>query len=346
MRPPPPEAGQFRPQKGFPHAARRRPGTAATFLPPGRTRGLTTMTRDTSDNGDTAIAEGAAPVAESAAPRSAEALVIEAGSGWRAIDFRELWRFRELLATLVWRDVTARYRQTWLGFAWVVLQPVLVTAVFAYIFTRFAQHDVAYPVPHPLFIFSGLVVWLFFSHAIGSASGSILASEHLIGKVHFPRLAIPFASVAAALVDFLVTLVVLAGLMAWYGVGPRWEGLLLLPVSLAVTTLAAVGFGALLAALNVVYRDVRYIVPFMIQVWMFLTLPSIAMQTMPADPAAVREVICLNPIAGQVLFFRAAALGLPLPWASFVLSAVISVAVFAAGCYYFRRIEDSFADII
>lgn len=300
-----------------------------------------------------------------------QATVIRPPRGWQLINARELWHYRELLYFLTWRDVKVRYKQTVLGAAWAVLQPALMMVVFTIFFGRMAGVDSG-GWPYPLFAFAGLLPWTFFATAIASAGQSVVGSERLITKIYFPRLAIPFAAVGAALVDFVVAFGMLAALMAWYHVPPTWT-LLLVPGSVLLLSLAATGVGTLLAALNVAYRDFRYVIPFLVQVWMFATptvymqpkSPSVvphqspASQTAAADAASPtaapsaptgespwRALLNLNPLTGIVAFFRASVLGGPLPWSMVAWSIVEVFAVCLAGCFYFRRVEDSFADII
>ena len=253
-----------------------------------------------------------------------------------------------------------------LGAAWAVLQPALMMVVFTIFFGRMAGVDSG-GWPYPLFAFAGLLPWTFFATAIASAGQSVVGSERLITKIYFPRLAIPFAAVGAALVDFVVAFGMLAALMAWYHVPPTWT-LLLVPGSVLLLSLAATGVGTLLAALNVAYRDFRYVIPFLVQVWMFAT-PTVYMQPKtqpvashqsPSEAAATdatfasaptgespwRALLNLNPLTGIVAFFRACVLGGPLPWSMVSWSVVEVFAVCLAGCLYFRRVEDSFADII
>jgi lipopolysaccharide transport system permease protein len=277
--------------------------------------------------------------------------LIEAGSGWRAVDFRELWRFRELIYILAWRDVMVRYKQTLLGAAWAVLQPALLTLVF----TAFLGQIAASPaggVPYPLYVYLGLLPWSFFASALNSVGNSVVNSEQLITKVYFPRLAIPVAAVGALLVDFVIAFAFLLLLLAYYGITPSW-GIVLVPALVALLTLASLGVGTLLAALNVTYRDVRHAIPFLVQLWMFAT-PVIYIQAGVADggpgvPPALGVLGALaeaNPMTGLVGFFRAAVLGGELPWLRLGYSAAVSAALLVAGCYYFRRVEDSFADVI
>ena len=235
--------------------------------------------------------------------------------GWRLLDLRELWRFRELLFFLIWRDVKVRYRQTELGVAWAVLQPVLMMAVFTVFFGRLAGMPSA-GLPYPLFAFAGLLPWMFFAAAVGTAGNSVVGAERLITKIYFPRLAIPIAAVGVAVVDLCIAIGVLGILMAWYGVVPGAACLLAIPIGFVIA-LAGFGFGTGLAALNVRYRDFRYVIPFMVQFWMFAT-PTVYMQP-PADASGVMSVLMwVNPLTGLIDGFRAACLGLTIPWCNWV----------------------------
>ncbi|MGH7194775.1 MAG: ABC transporter permease, partial [Candidatus Saccharimonadales bacterium] len=224
--------------------------------------------------------ETAMPAARTAAPDLPRTL-IRPVRGWRWFNARELWDYRELLYFLAWRDVKVRYKQTVLGAAWAVLQPALMMVVFSIFFGRMAHVD-AGGLPYPLFVFCGLLPWTFFAGAVANAAGSVVGSERLITKIYFPRVAIPFASVAAGLVDFAVAFSMLLALMLWYRVTPTWN-LFLVPPLVFLFTLAALGVGTMLAALNVAYRDFRYVVPFLVQLWMFAT-PTVYMQ--PVDQAS------------------------------------------------------------
>jgi lipopolysaccharide transport system permease protein len=264
-------------------------------------------------------------------------------SGWRPLDVAELWRYRELLFFLVWRDVMVRYKQTVLGAAWAVLQPLTMMVVFTIFFSRLAGVP-SDGIPYPLFAFAGLLPWTFFAAAVGFAGNSVVSSERLITKVYFPRLAIPFAAVGACVVDFAIAFGMLLVLMLWYGVVPG-VALLLAPVVFVAIGLSAVGVGTALAALNVAYRDFRYVIPFLLQVWMFAT-PTVYMQPDPSRGEAIHALLAFNPMTALVEAFRACCLGRPVPWTGLGIAAVASVAVFLAGCWYFRCVEDSFADII
>ncbi|MDB5311340.1 MAG: ABC-type polysaccharide/polyol phosphate export system, permease component [Gemmataceae bacterium] len=263
--------------------------------------------------------------------------------GWRLPDLGELWRFRELLFFFIWRDVKVRYRQTVLGVAWAVLQPVMMMAVFTVFFGRLAGMPSA-GLPYPLFALAGLLPWMFFATAVSTAGNSVVGAERLVTKIYFPRLAIPIAAVGVAAVDFCVAVGVLAVLMVWYGVVPGPGVLLAVPIAMTIG-LAGFAFGTGLAALNVRYRDFRYVIPFLVQFWMFAT-PTVYMQP-PADSAGVMSVLMwANPVTGLIGGFRAACLGLPIPWDQLATSTAAVVAAAGVGVAYFRKVEDDFADLI
>lgn len=266
--------------------------------------------------------------------------VIEPESGWQAARWTELWRYRELLYFLAWRDVKVRYKQTFLGAAWAMLQPTLMMVVFTLVLHRLA-HVPSGDVPYPLFVYAGLVAWSFFATAVAGAAQSVVNAERLITKVYFPRLAVPLGAIAAALVDFLLACLVLLALMSYYRQPAGW-GLLATPAAVLLLLLAALAFGAALAALNVAYRDVRHALPFLLQLWLFAT-PSVYLN----DATPVRfNWLALNPLDGLIAFFRSAVLDLPLPWGRLACPAIVIPIALVAGCLYFRRVEDSFADII
>ncbi|HUY31714.1 MAG TPA: ABC transporter permease [Pirellulales bacterium] len=265
--------------------------------------------------------------------------VVGPRAGWRPLDLAELWRYRELLFFLAWRDVKVRYKQTLLGAAWAVLQPTLMMIVFTLVLGRLERtgtSDIAYPV----LVYAGLLPWTFFANALANAGQSVVQAERLITKVYFPRLAVPLAAVVAAVVDFALAALVMAVLVAYYGgVTPSWT-MVLLPAFALLILLAAVGVGTLLAALNVAYRDVRHALPFLIQLWLFAT-PSVYLPQ--ADTAGWLEI---NPLNGLISGFRAAALGQPIPWPRLAYPALAVAVLLAVGITYFRRVEDSFADVI
>ena len=289
-------------------------------------------------------ADDRAPAAEPdvAGPDGPPETVIRPPAGWRVVDVGELWRFRELLFFLVWRDVKIRYKQTVLGVAWAVLQPLMMMAVFTVFFGRLAGLPSG-DVPYPLFVLAGLLPWTFFATALAGAGNSVVASERLITKIYFPRLTVPFAAVGASAFDFVIASGLLLILMLGYGVVPG-VSFLLAPVAFLFIALGAAGFGTLLAALNVKYRDFRYVIPFLVQFWMFAT-PTVYMQV-PADAGGMYKLLNLNPMTGLVATFRAACLGTPVPWVQFGLSALVVTVVFVVGCLYFRKAEAEFADLI
>jgi lipopolysaccharide transport system permease protein len=270
--------------------------------------------------------------------------VIRPPTGWQLLNVRELWQFRELIFFLAWRDVKVRYKQTVLGAAWAILQPAMMMVVFTIFFGRMAKLAGDEGVPYSLFVLAGLLPWTFFSTAITSAGNSVVGSERLITKIYFPRLAVPFASIGVALIDFLVACGLLGVMMAVYGVPPSWN-LLLAPVILAIILLASLGLGTLLAALNVAYRDFRYVVPFLVQVGMFAT-PSIYTHPSANSGRLVEALLILNPMTSLITAFRACVLGGEVPWIQVGVAAGLAMGLFMGGCLYFRRVEDGFADII
>lgn len=304
-------------------------------------------TASTELNGEDVGAETSiAGHSDAAAPR--HRTVIEPPRDWEWVNWAELWRYRELLFFLAWRDVKIRYKQTALGVAWAVLQPAMMMAVFTVFFGRLAKMSTD-GVPQPLFFLSGILPWFFFSTAVTNAANSVVGSERLITKIYFPRLAVPFAAVGAAAVDFLVACVLLAVVTAGYAVAgypiaPGWK-LALLPVAAAVVGLTATGLGTLLAALNVAYRDVRYVLPFFIQLGMFAT-PAIYMRPTGEEGRMVEFLLVANPMNSLIETFRAALLGGPVPWGGLAVAAAVAVLTFLAGCLYFRKVEDRFADIV
>ncbi len=284
--------------------------------------------------------------AEAAADSSAEDLpvtVIERRPGWRFIDLGELWRYRELLWFLTWRDIKVRYKQTVLGGAWAVLQPLATMLVFTLFLGRLAStaSDAA---SYPLFVFAGLLPWLFFANAISSGGQSVVGNQNLVTKVYFPRLIIPMAAVGAGLVDFGIACGLLAVMMVYFGVAPGL-GLLLTPLIVLLLVVAALGVGTLLSALTVAYRDFRHVVPFLVQLWMFAT-PAIYLQADGLFGPDVQALLPLNPAYGLIAAFRQAVLGGAIDWYALAVSGAVSCGLLLVACLYFRRVERSFADII
>jgi lipopolysaccharide transport system permease protein len=259
------------------------------------------------------------------------------------VDLAELWRYRELLYFLTWRDIKVRYKQTVVGAAWAVLQPLATMIAFSLFLGPLAGGATG-DVPYPLFVFAGLLPWTFFSNAASTASQSIVGNQNLVTKVYFPRLIIPMGAVAGGLVDFLIASGLLGVLMACYGTGPGWA-VLLAPLLVLALAVAALGVGTLLSALTVAYRDFRYVVPFMVQFWMFAT-PTVYLPAGAVVGPRWQLLLPLNPAYGLILNFRQAVLGGPLDYYSLAVSAAIGLALLLGGVYYFRRVERSFADII
>lgn len=267
--------------------------------------------------------------------------VIEPSRGWRMLDLRELWAYRELLGVLAGRDVRVRYKQTVLGAGWAVLRPVLTMLIFSAVFGALAKMP-SEGFPYPIFVYSALLPWTFFSTALAAAGGSVVGSAHLISKVYFPRLIVPLASIGAALVDLAVSTVVLFAMMAWFGVG--WTpNLLYAPLLLVAVVFTALGAGTLLAALSVAYRDIHHLTPFVIQIWLYLT-PVIYPTSLV--PERWRWALYLNPMTGLIDGFRATFLGRPFDLRALAVSVAISIALFLAGIAYFERVERRFADVI
>jgi len=277
-------------------------------------------------------------------PPTLSKTIIQPAKGWRAVDFGELWRYRELVVFLAWRDIAVRYKQTALGASWALIQPFLMMVVFSTFFGKFSGSS-AGGVPYPLYVFAGLLPWMFFASTVAGAGNSVIGSERLITKVYFPRLAIPFAVAGWAAVDLAVASTLLGAMMAWYGVAPG-AGLLLMPVWFALIALTGLGVGVGLAALNVAYRDFRYVIPFLVQLWMFAT-PSIYMQAdgLPTR-GLVHAALSLNPMTPLVAAFRSSALGTPIPFWATAVAAMAAPVVFILGCLYFRKVEGEFADIV
>jgi lipopolysaccharide transport system permease protein len=267
--------------------------------------------------------------------------ILKPQSGWRLLDLNELWAYRELLYVLTMRDIKVRYKQTLLGFAWAIIQPVMLMVVFSIFFGRLAQMP-SDGYPYPIFVYAALLPWTFFANATTSSANSLVGASHLVSKVYFPRLIIPLSSVGSGLVDFSIAAVILLLLLIYYRVSLTFN-LLMAPILVAGLVLTALGVGTFLAALNVAYRDFRYVVPFMVQFWMFATPVAY-----PASlvPARWQWTLYLNPMAGVIEGFRSTFLGRPFDLAGLLVSLAIAVILFAAGIAYFEKVERRFADII
>jgi homopolymeric O-antigen transport system permease protein len=284
----------------------------------------------------------------SAAPAVTSQIVIEATSGWGSLRLGELWHHRELLYFLAWRDIKVRYKQTVLGIAWAVLQPLLTMLVFTIFFGRLARIG-SEGVPYPLFSYIALIPWTFFTYGLTQSSNSLVGTAHLITKVYFPRLVIPIAAVLSGLVDSLLALLLVAPMLAYYGVAPS-PAVLLLPVFLLLAFATALGAGLWLSALNVEYRDIHHIVPFFAQLWLFVTPVIYPASSVTGKLKALGLpdwLVGLNPMSGVVGGFRWALLGTPTCPISLILaSAIVALALLISGAFYFRRMERTFADLV
>lgn len=269
-------------------------------------------------------------------------LRISPPSRWTSIDFRELWEYRELLYFLIWRDVKVRYKQTALGAAWAVIQPFFMMVVFSLFFGRLAKVP-SDGIPYPVFTFCALLPWQLFANALTESSNSLVGNQNLITKVYFPRLVVPISAVLGGLVDFAIAFVILLGMMLYYGIVPGWA-IVTLPGFILLAVLTALGVGLWLSALNVQYRDVRYTINFLVQFWLFLTPVAYPSSIVPEK---WRPLYGLNPMAGVVEGFRWALLGKSQPPGAMLWVSVAAVIVILfGGLYYFRKMEQQFADIV
>ncbi|HMZ54587.1 MAG: ABC transporter permease [Nitrospira sp.] len=275
-----------------------------------------------------------------AAAEQVPLLVLRPKKGWQQLGLKDLWQYRELLYFLCWRDIKVRYKQTALGVAWAIVQPLMTMVLFSLFFGRLAKMP-SDGVPYPLFVFTALVPWMFFSNGITQSAGSLVENANLLKKVYFPRLAVPVASIIAGVVDFFCSFVVLVALMMYYGIVPS-VSILTLPLFLALACIASLGIGLWLSALNVQFRDVRYVIPFLTQLWLFAT-PIAYPSSLLSEP--LRTLYGLNPMVGVVEGFRWALLGTETsPGPMLLVSSLASVIVLVTGAFYFRRMEVTFSD--
>jgi lipopolysaccharide transport system permease protein len=279
--------------------------------------------------------------ASGAFPEAEVVFEIRPSRGWVALHLRDLWTYRDLLFFFIWRDVKVRYKQTALGASWAILQPFLLMVVFSVFFGRLLNVQSA-GVPYPVFAYTALVPWTMFANAVSQSGGSLVASQQLLTKIYFPRLLIPISATLGNLVDFVFAFAVLIGLMLYYGIAPT-AAILLTPLFVLLAVVTALGVGLWLSALNVKYRDVRYVIPFLVQLWLFATPVAYSSSIVPAS---WRPFYDLNPMAGVVEGFRWALLGTGHLDPMFGLSAVVAVLLLLSGLVYFRRTERTFADIV
>jgi lipopolysaccharide transport system permease protein len=280
------------------------------------------------------------PGTATALPRKA-AVVIQPSRSWVPLNLNDIWAYRELLYFLVWRDVKVRYKQTALGAAWAILQPLFMMLIFTLFFGRVAASQTG-SVPYPLFALAGLVPWTFFSTAISMSGNSLVANSNLVTKVYFPRLIMPMAAVLAGLVDFALSWGLLIVLMLYYGIKPN-SAIAMLPVLILITVLFSIGMGTWLSAINVKYRDVRFVLPFLIQLWLFVS--SVILPSSAVGPRW-RWLLLLNPMSAIIEGYRAALLGLPFHWIALTIAAVMTLMVTAYAAYEFKRMEKRFADTV
>lgn len=267
-------------------------------------------------------------------------VVVRPSKAWPSLELGELWQYRELLMIIVWRDIKVRYKQTGLGAAWAILQPVLTMAVFSLIFGRIAQLPTG-GIPYPIFTFTALLPWQLFARALNESSNSLIYNQQLLTKVYFPRLIIPIGAVLSGLIDFAIAFIVLVAMLIYYRL-PLSQNVLFLPAFVFLAVLTALAVGIWLSAINVEYRDVRYAIPFLTQFWLFLTPVAYSSEIIPAKWLGLYS---LNPMAGVVEGFRWALLGKPgFSARYYLISLAAMVLLFVGSLIYFRRMEDTFAD--
>jgi lipopolysaccharide transport system permease protein len=276
------------------------------------------------------------------APVDLQTLTIRPPSGWASIGLRELWEYRELLYFLTWRDIKVRYKQTALGAAWAIIQPFFMMVVFSLFFGKLGGMK-SDGLPYPVFVYCALLPWQLFAFALSESSNSLVGNQNLITKVYFPRLIVPISAVLGGLIDFAIAFVILLGMMAYYGIVPG-VAVLTLPLFILLAIMTALGVGLWLSALNVQYRDVRYTIGFLTQFWLFATPVAYPSSIVPAP---WRALYGLNPMAGVVEGFRWALLGKADPPSALLAFSVAAVIILlVGGLHYFRRMEQTFADIV
>jgi lipopolysaccharide transport system permease protein len=269
-------------------------------------------------------------------------IVIEPSRGWLALDLYDLWLYRELLYFLIWRDVKVRYKQTAIGAAWAILQPLMTMLIFTLVFDRLAKVP-SDNLPYPIFAYTALLPWNLFAGALLRCSSSVVGQSNLISKVYFPRIVVPLSATISGIVDFAVAFVVLLAMMLWFGITPNWN-IWALPFFIVLSLLTALAVGLSLAALNVRYRDVGYVVPFLIQFWMFASPVAYPASLVPEK---WRLLYSLNPMAGVIEGFRWALLGNERPEVTIVaISTGVVIVLLIAGIVYFKRMERTFADLV
>lgn len=273
--------------------------------------------------------------------------VIAPPKHWLSIDWKELWRFRDLFIVLAWRDITVRYKQTVLGILWALFQPLITLIIFTFIFNKMAKIESGDSTPYPIFLYVGLLLWQYYANTLTNACNSLITNSAMVQKIYFPRLIIPATTATTGLVDLAISTVLLVGMMVYYGFTPNVIGVLVLPVVLLCVVMTALGAGMFLAALNVKYRDVRYAVPFFIQIMMYVTPVIYPVKMLDGHPILKELMLWLNPITGVITNARAVLVGNEeIDWSMAGITLLMSTVYFISGLYYFRNTERYFADII
>jgi len=272
------------------------------------------------------------------------AMVFEPKRGWSALELRELWRYRELLYFFTWRTILVRYKQAVIGVAWAVLQPLLTMVVFTVVFNKvLGIKSPSSHIPYAVFSYSGLLPWNFFAGGLAASGVSLVGNAGLLTKVYFPRMVIPISAVLAGLVDLAISFVVLLGLMGAYGIAPTWH-IVFLPVFVALAFATTLAVSLWLSALDVLYRDVGYVIPFLVQLWMFVSPVIYPVSKIPAGP--LRVAFALNPMTGVIGGFRWALLGQQFPGGYMWLSSAVVIVLLVGGLFYFKRVERVFGDVV
>ena len=302
---------------------------------------MNAATNDNVSRPDQAMATATNSSASHPQPPDQPLVVIQPRKRWKPIGLKEIWDYRELLYFLIWRDVKVRYKQTALGAAWAILQPLFMMVIFTIFFGRLTSVG-STAVPYPLFALAGLVPWTFFANSVTASSNSLVGSANLITKVYFPRLIVPAAAMLAGLVDFVLAFLMLDVLMLYYRVSLTVQ-VLFLPVVILLTVLFALAMGTWMSALNVKYRDVRFALPFLIQLWLFVS--SVILPSSSLGPKW-RWLLRLNPMSGIIEGYRSALLGTPFDWPAIGIAALLTIVALIYAAYSFSRVERSFADII
>lgn len=266
---------------------------------------------------------------------------IKPDDAWLSLDLKDLWTYRELLYFLMLRDIKVRYKQTAIGVLWAILQPVLTTAIFTVIFTQFARFD-SLEIPYPLFALSGLLLWLFVNTSITTASNSLVGNTNLVTKIYFPRLIVPVAATLSGLIDLALGFLLLVGLMIYYGAALSWQ-IVFAPFFIVLTILLTLSFGTLFAALNVRFRDIKFALPFALQIWMFVSPVFYPINTLSEK---WRVVFTFNPLAGILEGFRAALFGSEFDWFAVGVSVALTIFLMFVALFVFKRMENDFADMI